>query len=99
MGWSSEGATELREPATALGAQGGCTQGISLLRHFITSHKVFQWLPVDNGIKSRRFLGTSNKILCSYCPSMRLISSLPSFSPRRLPSSTPTALASFPHTG
>lgn len=49
--------------------------------HFITSHKVLQWLPEDLGIKPRRFLGTSNKILCTCCPSFSLGLSAPLYPP------------------
>lgn len=62
------------------------------LWHFITLHEVYQWMM---GLKSRRFFGTSDRILYPYCPSLCLIL-LPSFSPRPLPSSTPTALAPYP---
>lgn len=46
--------------------------------------KALQWLPVDYGIKSRRFVGTSNTILCTCCPSSAshlLCPLLPSTSP------------------
>lgn len=66
-------------------------------QHFITSRKVLQRLPEDFGIKSRRFLGTSNKILCPCCPSFSLGfgSSIPAFLPHPLPISTPTKLTRF----
>lgn len=61
--WSVRSATELRGAVTAVGPQGGRHQGVSLL-----CIKPFSGSPW-NMASSRRFLGTSNKILCTCCPS------------------------------